>query len=186
MWRKSEIRDKGSVSSQLPGQGRAGRKECGAERDLPPGLKRFPDAAPCSASESHCASSGRKTVLCRGALWPQDSWTDAPQTHAFPFLTSGQTPRPPASKKGHSRDNPGSMARRPRPSLQGLHKLCVLSNTLLHHHALSVPAPRRGPTPRALFRTSSHEEPRKFVGLTRHTLHLQQPSWLLFFIANVK
>lgn len=118
---------------------------------------------------------------------PRTAGQMLPKLMRSPFLLPAKLQGPQRQRRATPGTSPGSMARRPRPSLQGLHKLCVLSNTPLHHHALSVPAPpRRGPTPRALFRTSSHEGQRKFVGLTRHTLHLQQPSWLLFFIANVK
>ena len=57
-----------------------------------------------------------------------------PKLMLSPSLLPAKLQGPQLQRRAISGTSPGSMARRPTPSLQGLHKLCVLSNTLLHHH----------------------------------------------------
>ena len=82
-----------------------------------------------------------------------------PKLMLSPSLLPAKLQGPQLQRRAISGTSPGSMARRPTPSLQGLHKLGVLSNTLPpppHPTLLSVLASCQGLTPRGLFQTRSH------------------------------
>lgn len=78
---------------------------------------------------------------------PRTAGPMLPKLMLSPSLLLAKLQGPQLQRRAIPRTSPGSMARKPTPSLQGLHKLYVLSNILLHHHTPPSVCSASLPTP---------------------------------------